>query len=96
MFILRSQARAFHAVPRFALSLHEYQTAELFKSYHLPIPPGRICKSAEEAYKAALKIIQDGAQTNSFTDVVVKAQVHTGGRGKGYFKENGFHSVLSS
>ncbi|CAD8132176.1 unnamed protein product [Paramecium pentaurelia] len=84
----------FHRIPKYLLSLHEYQTAEFFKSFQLPIPPGRICKSAEEAYKAAIKIIQEGAEKNSFTDVVVKAQVHTGGRGKGYFKENGFNSGI--
>lgn len=37
--------------------------------------------------------MDEGSDKNSFTDVVVKAQVHTGGRGKGYFKENGFNSV---
>ncbi|CAD8138660.1 unnamed protein product [Paramecium pentaurelia] len=84
----------FHRIPKYLLSLHEYQTAEFFKSFQLPIPPGKICKSAEEAYKAAAKIIQEGAEKNSFTDVVVKAQVHTGGRGKGYFKENGFNSGI--
>lgn len=47
-------------------------------------------KTPEEAFKAAQKII-DGGEGNSFTDVVVKAQVHSGGRGKGVFKENNFH-----
>lgn len=93
MFI-RNHIKYLHILPKFRLSLHEYQTADLFKSYQLPVPPGRICKTPEEAFKAAVKIMNIGAEDNTFTDVVVKAQVHTGGRGKGYFKENGFHSVF--
>ncbi|KAM3143685.1 hypothetical protein pb186bvf_004181 [Paramecium bursaria] len=90
--VFRSMFRSFHQVPRYGLVLHEYQTAELFKSYGLPIPQGRVCKTSDEAFRAALKIISDAADRNSFADVVIKAQVHTGGRGKGHFKENGFNS----
>jgi succinyl-CoA synthetase beta subunit len=45
----------------------------LFKSFQLPIPPGRICKTPEEAFRAATKIMNEGAEKSSFTDVVVKA-----------------------
>ncbi|HMF72874.1 MAG TPA: ADP-forming succinate--CoA ligase subunit beta [Flavitalea sp.] len=61
------------------MNLHEYQSKELLKKYHVPIQEGIPVESAgaaEEAYKN-LKV-QYGS---SFA--VVKAQIHAGGRGKG-------------
>ena len=34
-------------------------------------------------------MMQNTTKTKPFVDIVVKAQVHSGGRGKGYFKESG-------
>ena len=56
------------------MNLHEYQGKELFKQYRLPVPPGKIASSVEEALAAA-----DVLGGNSW---MVKAQVHAGGRGK--------------
>ncbi|MBV8307630.1 MAG: acetate--CoA ligase family protein, partial [Gammaproteobacteria bacterium] len=56
------------------MNLHEYQAKEVFRSYGIPVPAGRVAASAEEAVAAA--------QTLGGTVWVVKAQVHAGGRGK--------------
>ncbi len=55
------------------MDLHEYQAKELFKRYGIPVLPGIVADTAEQAFEAAEEI--GGA-------VVVKAQVHAGGRGK--------------
>jgi len=57
------------------MKIHEYQAKELFKKYGVPIPRGKAAFSVAEA-----KAI--GAELNTFP-VVVKAQIHAGGRGKG-------------
>jgi succinyl-CoA synthetase beta subunit len=56
------------------MNLHEYQAKDLFRSYGVPVPPGRVAASAQEAAEAA------AALGGSLW--VVKAQVHAGGRGK--------------
>ncbi len=56
------------------MNLHEYQAKEVFRSYGIPVPVGKVAASAEEAVAAAQEI--GGAVW------VVKAQVHAGGRGK--------------
>jgi len=55
------------------VDLHEYQGKELFKRFGIPVSEGRLATTAEEARAAAEEL---GGQ------VVVKAQVLTGGRGK--------------
>ena len=61
------------------MKVHEYQARELLQSYGVPVPPSQVIDRAEDASKAFASI---GAKT-----VVVKAQVHAGGRGKaGYVK----------
>jgi succinyl-CoA synthetase beta subunit len=57
-----------------AMNLHEYQAKDLFRSYGVPVPPGRVAGSADEAAAAAAAL---GGSV-----WVVKAQVHAGGRGK--------------
>ncbi len=56
------------------MNLHEYQAKALFKSYGMPVPESIIAKTGAEAKAAAEKLTTDR--------VVVKAQVHAGGRGK--------------
>jgi len=56
------------------MNLHEYQAKEVFRKYGVPVPEGRVARSADEAVAAAQAI--GGAVW------VVKAQVHAGGRGK--------------
>src|SRR5437868_690656 len=55
------------------MNIHEYQAKEIFRKYGIPIPPGEVATTPEEAEKIARKFA---------TTVVVKAQVHAGGRGK--------------
>ena len=55
------------------MNIHEYQAKELLRAEGVPIPPGKVATSAAEAEAIAKEL---GGT------VVVKAQVHTGGRGK--------------
>jgi succinyl-CoA synthetase beta subunit len=55
------------------MDLHEYQAKERFRAAGIPVPPGEITTTPEQAEKLAAKF---GGM------VVVKAQVHAGGRGK--------------
>jgi succinyl-CoA synthetase beta subunit len=58
---------------RFSMDLHEYQAKDLFRKAGIPVPSGQIATTPDEAERVAREI--GGA-------VVVKAQVHAGGRGK--------------
>ena len=61
------------------MKIHEYQGKELFRKYGVPVPIGIPAMSVEEALAAIPKV-----QAQSGGDVVVvKAQIHAGGRGKG-------------
>ena len=55
------------------MDLFEYQGKQFFSEYGMPISPGQIAFTVEEAVSAAEQL---------GTPVMVKAQVHTGGRGK--------------
>ena len=57
------------------MKIHEYQGKELLRKFGVPVPRGIVARSPEEAYQAAKKLATDV--------VVVKAQIHAGGRGKG-------------
>jgi succinyl-CoA synthetase beta subunit len=57
------------------MKIHEYQAKEIFRRFGVPTPRGEMVTSAEDARKVAQKL---GAPV-----VVVKAQIHAGGRGKG-------------
>ena len=61
------------------MKIHEYQGKQLFAKYGVAVPQGIPCFTVDEAEKAAEKLI---AETGSPV-VVVKAQIHAGGRGKG-------------
>lgn len=56
------------------MNLHEYQAKAVFRQYGLPVPNSKVATSAAEAEEAAKSL--------STPKVVVKAQVHAGGRGK--------------
>jgi succinyl-CoA synthetase beta subunit len=56
------------------MNLHEYQAKEVFRSYGIPVPTGKVAASPEDAAEAARAL---GGSV-----WVVKAQVHAGGRGK--------------
>jgi len=61
------------------MKIHEYQGKEILRKYGVPVPKGMPAFSPDEAERAAKSLISEtGVQT-----VVVKAQIHAGGRGKG-------------
>ena len=61
------------------MKIHEYQGKQLFAKYGIAVPKGIPCFTLDEAEQAAAKIqAETGAPV-----VVVKAQIHAGGRGKG-------------
>jgi succinyl-CoA synthetase beta subunit len=57
------------------MKIHEYQGKELLKKFGVAVPRGVVAKTPEEAESAAKELGTDV--------VVVKAQIHAGGRGKG-------------
>lgn len=57
------------------MKIHEFQAKELFKKYGVPIPRGKAAFSVDEAKAIAAEL--------GVFPVVVKAQIHAGGRGKG-------------
>jgi succinyl-CoA synthetase beta subunit len=61
------------------MKIHEYQAKEVLRQHGVPVPKGIACFSVDEAEAAAKQII---AETGGEV-VVVKAQIHAGGRGKG-------------
>jgi succinyl-CoA synthetase beta subunit len=60
------------------MNIHEHQGKEIYRRYGVPHPKGFVAFDAAEAKEAAAKLI---AETGNQT-VVVKAQIHAGGRGK--------------
>src|SRR2546427_12306083 len=56
------------------MKIHEYQGKAILAQYNVPVPRGEVAFTVEEAEAAAKKL---GGS------VVVKAQIHAGGRGKG-------------
>ncbi|MBT3311260.1 MAG: ADP-forming succinate--CoA ligase subunit beta [Desulfobacterales bacterium] len=57
------------------MKIHEYQAKELFRKYNIPVPEGSVAFTPDEAAASAEKL--------GGYPVVVKAQIHAGGRGKG-------------
>jgi len=66
------------------LKIHEYQAKELLKRRGIAVPQGRVATTFEEAVAAVRPIVD--ASGNPV--VVVKSQIHAGGRGKGHFREH--------
>jgi succinyl-CoA synthetase beta subunit len=61
------------------MKIHEYQAKDIFKRYGVRVPIGKPAFNPDEAYEIAKEII---SQTGS-NQVIIKAQIHAGGRGKG-------------
>jgi succinyl-CoA synthetase beta subunit len=57
------------------MNIHEYQAKELFRGFDIPVPRGQVAFTLDEARKIAEELAS--------LPVVVKAQIHAGGRGKG-------------
>ena len=66
------------------MNIHEYQARQLLAQSGVALPPGEVCDAPQAAKAIAEKLFREGAKR-----VVVKSQIHAGGRGKGAFK-NGF------
>jgi succinyl-CoA synthetase beta subunit len=60
------------------MKIHEYQAKEILKKYGVAVPRGEMAETQSQAEAAAKKLFDAGAG-----GVVVKAQIHAGGRGKG-------------
>jgi succinyl-CoA synthetase beta subunit len=60
------------------MKIHEYQGKEILRKYGVAVPNGEMATTLEEADTAAKQLFSEGN-----TVVVVKAQIHAGGRGKG-------------
>ena len=60
------------------MKIHEYQAKEILRKYGVPVPDGEMVTTLEEADHAAKQLFSAGNRV-----VVVKAQIHAGGRGKG-------------
>ncbi|MBU6409248.1 MAG: succinate--CoA ligase subunit beta, partial [Verrucomicrobia bacterium] len=64
------------------MNIHEYQAKQLLARHGVAVPLEIPAKSAAEARSAAEKIAASGS-----AKIVVKSQIHAGGRGKGIFKD---------
>ena len=60
------------------MKIHEYQAKEILRKYGVPVPEGEMVTTLEAADSEAKKLFSAGNPV-----VVVKAQIHAGGRGKG-------------
>lgn len=66
------------------MKIHEYQAKQLLREAGVPVPLSQVAFSSDEAKAAATDLIgKTGMEV-----VVVKSQIHAGGRGKGRFKEH--------
>jgi succinyl-CoA synthetase beta subunit len=63
------------------VNIHEYQAKQLCAQMGVPVPPGNVAATPTEARSTAEKLFAAGHKR-----VVVKSQIHAGGRGKGTFK----------
>ncbi len=67
------------------MKIHEFQAKDLFRSFGVPVPRGGVATTPEKAREIAAEL---GGK------VVVKAQIHAGGRGKGTFRDREGAPVL--
>src|SRR6202162_5425964 len=69
------------------MNIHEYQAKELLEKFGVATTRGKVASTPDQAEAIARELVS--ASPAGTVDVVVKAQVHAGGRGKGIF-QNGF------
>ena len=62
------------------MKIHEYQARQLLSDAGIPVPPGSMVETVDDAVSEAEQILSSGISL-----VVIKAQVHAGGRGKAGF-----------
>ncbi len=63
------------------MNIHEYQAKELLAQHGVAVPSGHACQTVEEALDVAKRLVDEGHSM-----IVIKSQIHAGGRGKGTFK----------
>ena len=63
------------------MNIHEYQAKELLAQNGVAVPLGHACQKVEQAVEVAKGLFDDGHSM-----IVIKSQIHAGGRGKGTFK----------
>jgi succinyl-CoA synthetase beta subunit len=73
-----SPAEKNHSESGTVMKIHEYQAKAILKKYGVAVPRGEMAESVAQAEAAAKRLFDEGA-----SGVVVKAQIHAGGRGKG-------------
>ncbi|MCI0426064.1 MAG: ADP-forming succinate--CoA ligase subunit beta [Actinobacteria bacterium] len=66
------------------MKIHEHQAKQLMASRGIPVPLGRLAKTVDEAVAAVRPLIEESQNPV----VVLKAQIHAGGRGRGTFREH--------
>lgn len=59
------------------MKIHEYQAKNILREFSVPTPEGELCRTSAEARAAAQRLLRPEC------GIVVKAQIHAGGRGKG-------------
>ena len=60
------------------MKIHEYQAKGILAKYGVAVPRGEMANTKEEAFEISKRLLANGAK-----GIVVKAQIHAGGRGKG-------------
>ena len=73
-----------NAAWRIVLKIHEYQAKRLMADHGIDVPQGRVATTVEEAVQAVRPLVE----ASGSPVVVVKSQIHAGGRGKGRFVEH--------
>src|SRR6266849_4021348 len=79
------------------MNIHEYQAKELLQKFGVATPRGKVASTPDEAERVAREL--GNASPARTVDLVVKAQIHAGGRGKGTFTngfKGGVHVVKSA
>ena len=66
------------------MKIHEYQAKQLMAQKGISVPLGTVASTVDEAVAAVGPLIAESGKPV----VVVKSQIHAGGRGKGRFKEH--------
>ncbi|MEC9130426.1 MAG: ADP-forming succinate--CoA ligase subunit beta [Verrucomicrobiota bacterium] len=63
------------------MNIHEYQAKELLAQHGVAVPSGHACQTEQQAVEVAKGLFDEGHSM-----IVIKSQIHAGGRGKGTFK----------
>lgn len=66
------------------MKIHEYQAKQLMAARGIPVPKGLVATTADEAVAAVRPLVEESGNPV----VVLKSQIHAGGRGKGTFREH--------